>query len=45
MDYTFPTVEIKSLKMWPKAEPAAPVFRPYYGPYWGPYWWGPNRYW
>ena len=45
MDYTFPTVEIKSLKMWPKAEPAAPGFRPYYGPYWGPYWWGPHRYW
>ncbi len=45
MDYSYPTFEIKSLKMWPKAEPAAPVFRPYYGPYWGPYWWGPNRYW
>lgn len=45
MDYSYPTVEIKSLKLWPKAEPTAPVFRPYYGPYWGPYWWGPHRYW
>ncbi|MBI5855614.1 MAG: Slp family lipoprotein [Nitrospirae bacterium] len=41
MEYSYPTVDIKSLKMWPKAEPAAPVFRPYYGPYW----WGPHRYW
>ena len=45
MDYRYPTIEVKSLKLWPKAEPAAPVFRPYYGPYWGPYWWGPHRYW
>ena len=45
MDYTYPTVDIKSLRMWPKADAAAPVFRPYYGPYWGPYWWGPYRYW
>lgn len=45
MEYSYPTVDIKSLKLWPKAEPTAPVFRPYYGPYWGPYWWGPHRYW
>ena len=45
MDYTYPTVDIKSLRMWPKAEPASPIYRPYYGPYWAPYWWGPYRYW
>lgn len=38
-DYTFPAVEIKTLRVWPKEE-EPPRIRPYIGPsyYWGPYW-------
>lgn len=38
-DYTYPIVEIKTLRVWPKEE-EAPRIRPYIGPsyYWGPYW-------
>lgn len=39
MDYTYPVVEIKTLRVWPKEE-EPPRIRPYIGPspYWGPYW-------
>jgi outer membrane lipoprotein len=46
-EYVFPTLEVKSLKVWPDrmsyAQPR-PYAGPYYwgGPYWGPYW---GRYW
>ena len=48
-DYTFPAVEIKTLRVWPKEE-EPPRIRPYIGPsyYWGPYWspyWRPWPYW
>jgi outer membrane lipoprotein len=38
-DYTYPTVEIKTLRVWTKEE-EPPRIRPYIGPspYWGPYW-------
>ncbi|HKW87064.1 MAG TPA: Slp family lipoprotein [Nitrospiraceae bacterium] len=45
-DYTYPTVEIKSLKIWQQPLGSSvwprPYVAPYYwGPYWGryPYWW------
>ena len=49
MDYTYPIVEIKNLRVWPKEE-EPPHIRPYIGPsyYWGPYWspyWRPWPYW
>ncbi len=44
-DYTYPTLEIKNIKVWPKAEGYPYWYSPYAGPsYWGPYWhpyWGP----
>lgn len=48
-DYTYPVVEIKSLRVWSKEE-EPPRIRPYIGPgyYWGPYWspyWRPWPYW
>lgn len=43
MEYTYPTVLIKRLTVWPKAIPAYwiqphPYFGAYWGSYWGPYW-------
>ncbi len=48
-DYSYPTLEVKNLKVWPGAQSTpywAPPFYPYYywGPRWGrrgyyPYWW------
>lgn len=38
-DYTYPTLEIKNIKVWPKAEGYPYWYVPYAGPsYWGPYW-------
>jgi outer membrane lipoprotein len=49
IEYTYPTLEIKNLKVWPDVSsqgPGTPYPPPYYwGPYWGrgywygPYWW------
>ena len=56
MDYTYPTVTIQFLKVWPEAMQVPPRFGrygfPYYGnpywyagPYWGPYgFYGPYRF-
>lgn len=47
MEYTYPTLTIKHLKVWPEATPPPYGYRPYsyypgsywgWGPYWGPYW-------
>lgn len=48
-EYTYPVVEIKTLRVWSKEEDS-PRIRPYIGPghYWGPYWspyWRPWPYW
>lgn len=52
MDYLYPVVEIKSLRVWPADEEGPSRLRPYPyiipGPYWGPYWspyWRPWPYW
>jgi outer membrane lipoprotein len=50
MEYLYPIVEIKNLRVWPTDEEGPPRLRPYMvpGPYWGPYWypyWGPWPYW
>ena len=52
MDYQFPVVEIKNLRVWPVEEEGPARLRPYPylvpGPYWGPYWhpfWRPWPYW
>lgn len=39
-EYTYPSVHIKSLRVWNNQEEQAPRIRPYMGPgpYWGPYW-------
>ena len=39
-DYTYPVVDIKNVRVWPKDEDGPPRIRPYMGPgpYWGPYW-------
>ena len=42
-EYTFPTLEIKKLTVWPKMVPSYwfrpyPYFGAYWGSYWGPYW-------
>ncbi|MEW6543456.1 MAG: Slp family lipoprotein [Nitrospirota bacterium] len=45
MEYTYPTLEIKHLKVWPQVEGPQyglpPYAHPYWRPYWGryPYWW------
>jgi len=39
-EYTFPTMEVKKLTVWPKGEGS--YARPYY-PYGGPYYWGGRR--
>ena len=49
-DYTYPVVDIKTMKIWTRAEEAPVRIRPYLGPgpYWGPYWsphWRPWPYW
>lgn len=50
-EYTYPMLEIRHLKVWPKYEIARPYPPyPYWGPYgyyrpWGPYPWGPYPYW
>lgn len=43
MDYTYPTISIKQLKVWPKASEYANRYRPYpYRPYWNdPFYWNP----
>lgn len=51
VDYTYPTIEIKSMTIWPPRLPAFwgrpyPYFGAYWGPYWGTYWgpyWGPPQ--
>ena len=50
MEYTYPIVDIKNLRVWPRDEETYPRVRPYIGPslYWGPYWypyWRPWPYW
>jgi len=49
-EYTYPVVDIKNVRVWPKDEDEPPRIRPYMGhsPYWGPYWspyWRPWPYW
>lgn len=49
-DYTYPTLEIRYLKVWQRMEPrpySSPLWHPYYGPYgpWGMYPYYPYRYW
>ncbi len=51
-EYTYPTVTIKNLRVWPKEEPYSywhthPYVGPHYGPYWYPYWapWRRYPYW
>ncbi len=43
MDYTYPTITIEHLKIWPKAVNYPYGYYPYrYRPYWyGPYYWNP----
>ncbi len=40
-EYTYPVLEIKKLKVWPRSVGGPVRIRPYYGPYWGPPYWGP----
>ncbi|WP_447978005.1 Slp family lipoprotein [Candidatus Nitrospira bockiana] len=47
-EYTYPTLDLKSLTVWDEDRRLArpyPYYGPYYSPYWGPYWgwrrWGP----
>ena len=42
-EYTYPVLEIKSLKVWPPIAESRLYYAPYTGPYWGP--WGPYPYW
>ena len=49
-DYTYPIVELKSMKVWARVEDQPVRIRPHIGPgpYWGPYWspyWRPWPYW
>jgi outer membrane lipoprotein len=50
-DYTYPVIEIKTLRVWSDIDDVTPRIRPYYygpWPYWGPYWgpyWRPWPYW
>jgi len=37
-EYTYPIVDIKTLRAWTKDEETYPRMRPYPGMYWGPYW-------
>ncbi len=50
MEYTYPIVDIKNLRVWTKDEEGSTRIRPYigFGHYWGPYWspyWRPWPYW
>jgi outer membrane lipoprotein len=43
VDYTYPTLAIKAVTVWPPKVPVwlsrpYPYFGAYWGPYWGPYW-------
>ncbi|GIW54841.1 MAG: hypothetical protein KatS3mg082_1245 [Nitrospiraceae bacterium] len=40
-EYTYPVLEIKHLKVWPRLAESPLRIRPYYVPYWGPPYWGP----
>ncbi len=40
-EYTYPVLEIKNLKVWPRTVDGPIRIRPHYGPYWGPPYWGP----
>ncbi|HXF91587.1 MAG TPA: Slp family lipoprotein [Nitrospiraceae bacterium] len=40
-EYTYPVLEIKNLKVWPRTVDGPLRIRPPYGPYWGPPYWGP----
>ena len=49
-DYAYPIVELKTMKVWVRAEDQPIRIRPHMGPgpYWGPYWspyWRPWPYW
>jgi outer membrane lipoprotein len=51
-DYTYPVIDIKTLRVWSDINELAPRMQPYYyygpWPYWGPYWgpyWRPWPYW
>ena len=39
-EYTYPIIELKNMKVWPRMEDQPARIRPYIGPgsYWGPYW-------
>ena len=51
-DYTYPVIDIKTLRVWSDMNELVPRMQPYYyygpwpywGPYWGPYWY-PWPYW
>ncbi|MGH7205787.1 MAG: Slp family lipoprotein [Nitrospiraceae bacterium] len=44
-EYSYPTLEIKNLRVWPKSMGSSAWQRPYTAPYyWGPYW-GRYPYW
>lgn len=50
LEYTYPIVDIKNLRVWTRVEEGSARTRPYIGPgpYWGPYWypyWRPYPYW
>jgi outer membrane lipoprotein len=49
-EYSYPIVELKTMKIWVRAEDQPVRIRPHIGPgpYWGPYWspyWRPWPYW
>jgi outer membrane lipoprotein len=49
-EYTYPIVELKTMKVWSRVDDQPIRIRPYMGPspYWGPYWspyWRPWPYW
>ena len=49
IDYTYPTLDIKNIKVWPEREAYPYWYGPHYwGPYWHPYWgpyWHRHPYW
>ncbi|SPP63713.1 Slp family lipoprotein [Nitrospira lenta] len=50
MEYAYPIVELKTMKVWVRVEDQPVRIRPHMGPgpYWGPYWspyWRPWPYW
>lgn len=42
VDYSYPVIDIKTIRVWSDIDDVAPRIRPYYyygpWPYWGPYW-------